>query len=229
MSGGRRGPLLPLIVLPVVLYIAIMAALAMFVVHPPLLGWIGLAVAALTALLATALAITFFSRMRTNAERLHPRVGSVYRLVVVTDVDVEPAEIRSAIGLRAIGRNAEIRVVAPVIPSTLHFALADEERESAQAARRLQTILTALADTGVAVHGAVGTDDPLQAVGDVLAAFPGDEILLVSSLKSKRPWLDRDFERRARDLFGVPVSTVFGVEPAVTNGSVPTSLVGGRR
>jgi hypothetical protein len=72
MSGGRRRPLLPLIVLPVVLYIALMAALAIFVVHPPLLGWIGLAVAALIALLATALAITFFSRMRTNAARLHP-------------------------------------------------------------------------------------------------------------------------------------------------------------
>ena len=70
--------------------------------------------------------------------------------------------------------------------------------------------MAALAEAGIPAQGAIGTDDPLQATGDVLHDFPADEILLVGPLPSQRQWLDRDFERRARDLFGVPVSTVFG-------------------
>jgi hypothetical protein len=199
-----------LVFAPIGLYVALMLGLAAFVVHPPLLGWIGLAVMGVMALAAGSRALAFFSRMRTNAERLHPHAGVVYRLLVVTDVDVEPAEICSSVGLRTIGRRTEVRVVAPVIASPLHFVSADEESEAFDAARRLQATLAALAKAGIPAQGAVGTDDPLQAVGDVLHDFPADEILLVGPLPSRRQWLDRDFERRARDLFGVPVSTVFG-------------------
>lgn len=206
----RKDRLAPLVFLPIGLYVALMLGLAAFVVHPPLLGWIGLAVAAAIALLAGVLAVAFFSRMRTNAEHLHPHAGVVYRLLVVTDADVEPAEICSSVGLRMTGRQTEVRVVAPVIASPLHFVSADEEREGSDAARRLQATLAAFAKAGIPARGTIGTDDPLQAVGDALHGFPADEILLVSRLQSARSWLDRDFERRARDLFGVPVSTVFG-------------------
>lgn len=199
-----------LVFLTIGLYVALMLGIAAFVVHPPLLGWIGLAVVGVVALLAGTLAVAFFSRVRTNAERLHPHPGGVYRLLVVTDVDVEPAEICSSVGLRTIGRRAEVRVVAPVIASPLHYVSADEERESFDAARRLQATLAALANAGIPAQGAVGTDDPLQAVGDALRDFPADELLLISRLQPARSWLDRDFELRARDLFGVPVSTVFG-------------------
>jgi hypothetical protein len=199
-----------LVFLPIGLYVALMLGLAAFVVHPPLLGWIGLALAAAIVLLAGALAVAFFSRMRTNADRLHPRAGAVYRLLVVTDVEVEPAEICSSVGLRTVGRRAEVRVIAPVIASALHFVSDDEEGESLDAAERLQATLAALANAGIPARGAIGTDDPLQAAGDVLHDFSANEILLVGPLPSQRQWLDRDFEQRARDLFGVPVSTVFG-------------------
>jgi hypothetical protein len=206
----RKDSLRLVIFVPIGLYVALMLALAAFVVHPPLLGWIGFAVAAAVALLAGALAVAFFSRMRTNTDRLHPRTEPVYRLLVVTNSDVEPAELRSAVRLRALGRRVDVRVIAPVIATTLHFATADEADESAAAERRLEATLAALAVAGIAARGSVGTDDPLQATADVLAGFHAHEILLVSPLRSRRSWLDRDFERRARDLFGVPVSTVFG-------------------
>lgn len=211
----RREPFAPLVLVPVGLYFLLMAGIAAFVVHPPLLGWIGLAVAAVLGTLAAALAIAFFSRMRTNADRLHPHTGPVYRLLVVSDVDVEPQEICSAVRLRTVGRRAEIVVVAPVVTSELHFLAVDEKPESARAVGRLRTTLAALAGAGITARGTVGTDDPLQAVGDALAGFPADEVLLVSSLQARRLWLDRDFERRARDAFGVPVSTVFGPAPTV--------------
>lgn len=210
----RKEPLATLVFLPIGLYFVLMVLLAAFVVRPPLLGWIGLAVAATIALLAGIAAVAFFSRMRTNADRLHPHAGAVYRLLVVTDVDAEPAEICSAVGLRTLGRQADVRVIAPVVASRLHFVSADEARESSDAARRLQATMTALADAGIPARGAIGTDDPLQAVGDALSGFPADEILLVSAVEPVRGWIDRAFERRARDLFGVPVSTVFGAPGA---------------
>jgi hypothetical protein len=209
-SAPRKDRLVQLVFVPIGLYVAVMLGIAALVVHPPLLGWIGLAVSSVIALSAGALALAFFTRMRTNADRLHPRPAALYRLLVVTDVDVEPAQLRSSVRLRTTGRRAEVRVVAPVVTSPLHFFSADEEHEDAAARRRLRATLAALAKAGIPARGGLGTDDPLQAVGDALRGFPADEILLVTRLESTRSWVDRKFERRARDLFGVPVSTVFG-------------------
>jgi thiol:disulfide interchange protein len=98
----RNGTPAKLILVPIALYIAVMLVLAAFVVHPPVLGWIGLGLAAALALLVTALAVAFFSRMRANADRLHPRVESVHRILLVIDADIEAAELASAVSLRAI-------------------------------------------------------------------------------------------------------------------------------
>jgi hypothetical protein len=210
MATMRKEPFAPLIFCSVGLYFALMTALAAFVLHPPLLGWIGLAVAASVGMLAAAVALAFFARMRTNSVRAQPHAGPVYRLLVVSDADVDPAELSSAVGLRLAGRRARVFVIAPVMSSELHFLATDEEREQAGAAARLARTLRTLAEAGIVARGSVGTDDPLQAVGDVLAEFPADEVLLLSSLPARRSWLDRDFEVRARETFGVPVSTVSG-------------------
>ena len=215
MVAMRKEPFAPLVFGSVVLYFGLMTALAAFVVHPPLLGWIGLAAATAAGLLAATLTVVFLSRMRTNAVRLRPRAGAVYRLLVVSDVDVEPAELSAAVALRTRGRRAQIHVVAPVMSAGLHFLTAEEDREQASAAGRLARALRTLAEAGIVARGTIGTDDPLQAVGDALIDFAADEVLLVSALQSRRSWLDRDFELRARDTFGVPVSTVFG-PPAAT-------------
>jgi len=206
----RKRSLMLLVFGPIVAYLAVLLAIAAFVVHPPTLGWIGLLVAATVALVLGGIAVTLFSRMRTNIERRHPHPGLIYRLLVVADSDVEPAELCSAARLRVLGRHAEVRVVAPVVARPLHFLSADEDRERGEAQQRLESVLRALADIGIHAQGVVGTDDPLQAAADALAGFRADEILLVDSLPASRGWLDRDFERRARDLFDLPVSTVFG-------------------
>jgi hypothetical protein len=197
---------------PVVIYLMVMFGLALFVVHPPTLGWIGLAVVSAVTLLAGSAALLAIPRLRSSGPRLHPRSGLVYRLLIVTDAEVEPDELSTAVRLRVLGRRAEVRIVTPIIAMPLHYFAADEDDEGRQAAVRLQESLRALVEADVHAEGVVGTDDPLQAVADVLAGFPADEILLVGSLPSRRNWLDRDFERQARDRFGVPVSTVFGTD-----------------
>jgi hypothetical protein len=132
----------------------------------------------------------------------------------VVDVDIEPSELCSAARLRVIGRCSEVHVVAPVAPRPLHFLAADEERERYDAKRRLQEALDSLLGANIHARGGVGTDDPLQAAADALVGFPADEILFVGSLPSARDWRERDFELRARDILGVPVSTVFGERAA---------------
>ncbi|HZO95961.1 MAG TPA: hypothetical protein VFB42_01180 [Gaiellaceae bacterium] len=208
MRRGRRLALL--VFVPIGVYLAGMLAIAAFVVRPPASGWIGLGVLAALALLAGAAALVLVPRLRANAPRRHPRPGPLYRLLVVSDADVEPGELATAVGARVVGRAAEVRVVAPIVAGPLHFLTEDERQERGQAGRRLHAALRSLEAAGIHARGAVGTDDPLQAAGDALAAFPADEILVVAPLPSARSWLEDDFELRARDLFGVPVTTVFG-------------------
>jgi hypothetical protein len=95
--------------------------------------------------------------------------------------------------------------------------VADDERREAEDARvRLTDVLQVLSRHGIEARGVVGADDPLQAIGDALAFFPANEVLLVLS----RPptWLERKLERRVRDLYGVHASTVIG-EPEPSMGA----------
>ena len=206
--------LAPLAFGPIVLFLVAMALVSAFVTHPPILGWVGLGLLAVVLLAAAAAFFTAFSRMRTNAPRLHPHESDVHRLLVVTDADVDPIELTSAVRLRVLGRHAEVRVVAPVMPSSaLHFLAEDEDTETGAARQRLRRTLRSLAEAGIHAQGVVGTDDPLQAAGDELASFRADEILFVAMLPSRRTWLDRDVELQARDRFGIPASTVFAKAP----------------
>lgn len=211
----RTRSLAPVVFTPILVFLAAMLAFAAFSLHPPLLGWIGLGLASLLALAVGALATRLAPRMGTNAERLHPLAGEVYRLLIVAAADLEPGELGPAVALRALGRRCEVRVVAPVIAGLLHFVTADERREQACAERRMRATLRELSAAGIDALGAVGTDDPLRAVADVLPGFPADEILFVGPLPSARGFAERRFEQRARDVLGVPVSTLYG-SPSAT-------------
>lgn len=203
----RRRPLL-LFIGPAGLYVTTLLVLAVFVLHPPTLGWIGLGVAAVLALAIAGVATRLLPRTRTNADRLHPHAGPVYRLLLVADGNPRPWRLRAAVQSRVRGRPHEVYVVAPVGASLLHFLTEDEGESQEAAQRRLESILRQLGEVGVAARGRVGTDDPLQAIGDALAFFPADEILVVDGEEAAGRWLDYRLEQQARDLFGVHVSGI---------------------
>jgi len=220
----RNQRLVTLALAPVILFLLVLALVAAFVTHPPVLGWVGLCILACGLLAAATAILVLLARMRTNAPRLHPGESDLHRLLVVTDADVEPAELSQAVRLRTLGRQTEVRVVAPVIAdSVLHFLSEDEDAERDAARHRLSETLSSLAGVGIHAEGAVGTDDPLQAIGDAAADFRADEILLVALLPSARGWLDREAEEKIRDTFGVPVSTVFGRQPVSAGAAVGTA------
>jgi hypothetical protein len=73
---------------------------------------------------------------------------------------------------------------------------------------RLAETLQGLARFGIEARGVVGTDDPLQAIGDSLAGFPANEILLAAPEARQRTWLEHGLERQVRDVSGVHVSSL---------------------
>lgn len=202
----RRRALVPILLVPAFAYLAVLLVLGLFVVHPPLLGWIGLGVvAAVVALIALA-SSNLFSRARVNAVRLHPRTGAVYRLLLVVESTPLRWQLRAGVETRVNGRPHEVFALVPVCASPLHFFTEDEDESQTGAERRLARTLWLLRELGVSAEGVVGGDDPLQAIGDALASFPADEILIVDGADSPGRWLEAGFEQRVRDLFGVHVS-----------------------
>src|SRR5581483_3549653 len=96
----RRVPLL-IVLTPVAAGLALQIALGLFVVHPPALGWIGLAVATLGLAALIALLFTgLFSDTRANAVRLHPRAGAVHRLLIVVEGKAPRSELHAEVQKR---------------------------------------------------------------------------------------------------------------------------------
>jgi hypothetical protein len=193
---------------PVVAYLVALLAIALFVVTPPTLGWIGFGVAAAIGLLVGAAASRLYPLTRTNAVRRHPRPADSSRLLVVADVHCDLAALCEAVERHVGDRPVEVFVVAPVLASPLHFLTDDEPGERRDAGTRLEEALQGLRNLGIAARGAVGSDDPLQAIGDALTVFRAGEIVLAAPETSGRRWLEHDLEQRIRDVYGVHVSMV---------------------
>ena len=207
--AGRRSPVAIAIAL-VAVYVHVQVLLAALYLHPPLVGWIGLMVVTAAAAALSVAAAVIFPRLRTNADPVRARDSGVYRLLVVSDVIAEPEALHLAVTSRTAGRPSEVHVVAPVVTGALHFVTEDEHAERVRAAARLRATLEVLAASGIPAKVALGSDDPLGAAADALVGFRADEILFVGALEHRRGWSDRDFERQARDVLGLPCATVYG-------------------
>jgi hypothetical protein len=203
----RARPYLVFFLAPVVAYLAVLLVAA-FVVEPSALGWVGFGVAAMVGLLIGAAASFLYSRSRTNAPRLHPRSDGPLRLLVIVDTHCDGTALCRAVERTVARRAAEVLVVAPVLASPLHFLTDAEEGEREDARIRLDEALQGLTRLGLEARGTLGSDDPLQAIGDALAGFPAGEILLAAPERGHRTWLERDLERKARDTYGIHVSSL---------------------
>lgn len=197
---------------PLAFYLATLLVVAALYLHPPLLGWIGLALYATVGVVAGSLALRLFPRSEVAGERLHPHRDGRLRLLVLLDAAPGRALLPAAVRARASGHHVDALVVAPVLASPLHFLADDVTVEKDAAEDRLTSALGELAAAGIAARGHVGDEDPMQAIGDALGGFPADEILLVTTVPSRRSWLERGLERRIRDEFGVHVSLVLALE-----------------
>jgi len=195
-----------LIVFPVVVYLLVLFWVAGFVTNPPLLGWIGFGVVAVIGLAAAGLAVVLYPRTRTNAPREQPDVEHGERVLVLVDSHCSAHSLGRAVKEVLHGRKAEVLVVAPLLPSPFHF-LTESERDDADDARvRLTEALSTLGHHGIFARGKIGGDDPLQSIADALVQFHATQIVLVES-EGSRSWLEAGLAHRARDAFGVHVTT----------------------
>jgi hypothetical protein len=177
---------------PAAAYLLLMTLVAALYVRPPLVGWIGLGVVAAAGTTVATVAAILFPRMRRNvAEETGVVPGSV---LVLADARCDGEHLCTSLaGHAATG----VHVVAPVLPSPIDYLSGDERREERDARRRLEATLQHLRRAGIPATGALGADDPLLALGDALATFGAEEVVIVAQPDAH--WLeDRLVENAAR-------------------------------
>jgi hypothetical protein len=102
----------------------------------------------------------------------------------------------------------EVLVVAPALNSRLRHYVSDVDGAVAAAGDRLAHAVKYLTDTGVAARGEIGDSDPLVAIGDALAGFAADEIVIATLPEGHSNWLERNLIERARRAYGLPLTHV---------------------
>jgi hypothetical protein len=188
---------------------AVLAAYGLIValaIKPPLLGWIGFAIASTVVLGLAALAPLGFERTRVSAQRTADTVDRRERLLVVADPRCDERALRDEI--LGIGAAAMIHVVVPVRVSHLHFVTDDETQERREADRSMRRIVELLEQQDLPATGSVGSDKPLESMTDALGSFPATQVLLATPPAKETYWLERGLLAKARRLSSVPSTQV---------------------
>jgi hypothetical protein len=187
------------------------AAVALGVIVAPLAG-VGLLVLALAAWLVWEFRSKDPDRRRPMAEAAsqgRSGTGAERRgVLVVANRTLQGDELRHQLSeLAASG--AELRIVAPILPSRVRYIATDVDRELAEARERLTGALDWCKSNGFEASGKVG--DPIggfSAVEDELRAFAADEVIISTFAAGKSNWLETGIVEQLRDELEIPVTHV---------------------
>jgi GABA permease len=194
------------------------AAIALGVLVTPLAG---------VALLVVAVAAGLVWEFRSNdPERRRPLAEAASRgqsgaherhgVLVIANRTLEGDELRQWLSdLAASG--AQLRIVAPILPSRVHYIATDVDDELREARERLADVLGWCESHGLDATGKVG--DPIggfSAVEDELRGFAADEVLISTFAAGRSNWLETGIVDRLRDELDIPVThVVAGADRAV--------------
>ena len=134
------------------------------------------------------------------------------RVLVVANRTLQGEELAAALRQRDI-RGSELRVVAPILVSRVHYLASDVDKELEEAQQRLAGALAWARSEGLEASGKVG--DPNAALGaieDELRQFAADEVLISTYPPGMSNWLETGIVRRLRDELDIPVTHVI-VDP----------------
>jgi hypothetical protein len=109
-----------------------------------------------------------------------------------------------------IGSADEILVVTPTLPGRFEWLASATDGAREQADERLRVVLGQLEETGASTGGAVGSDDPLEALADAIREFTPDHLLVGIRAGKKAGWQERGLLEQILERFSVPM-TVFSV------------------
>jgi hypothetical protein len=100
---------------------------------------------------------------------------------------------------------AQFHLVVPALNSHLRHWLSDTDDAVLAAHRRGEDALARLKSHGLPISMEVGDSVPLLAIGDALAQFPADEIVISTLPPARSHWLEHDLVELARGRFDVSV------------------------
>jgi len=187
--------------------LGVYALIVAFVVHPPLLGWVGFAIASMIVLGLGALAPLAFERTRVSPQRPAAIGDARKRLLVIADSHCSETALCAEILSRLHG-NVAVHLVVPVRVSHLHYLTDDESKEGQEARQSMSVSVGLLQKRGVSTTGSVGSDKPIESMTDALGFFPATDVLLATPPGGESYWLERDLLEKARALTAVPVRQV---------------------
>jgi type IV secretory pathway protease TraF len=128
------------------------------------------------------------------------------KVLVVTSKPISADQLREALGPATV--DAEVMVVAPALhTSATRFWVSDADEAIARAQAVQEETVERLDEAGVVAAGDTGESDPYEAIGDALATFPAERIVVFtrppdSSGQRYREEIDDD---ELRERFGLPV------------------------
>jgi len=128
-------------------------------------------------------------------------------VLVVANRTLQGQELAAILRDRA--RDAELRVIAPILVSRAHYIASDVDQELSEARERLAAALGWLKDEGFEASGKVG--DPNAAFGaveDELRQFAADEVVISTFAPGKSNWLETGIVERLREELDIPVTHV---------------------
>jgi hypothetical protein len=193
------------------------ALVAAFLLHPPLLGWIGFAVVCAIVFGLATVATIASSRMRVNPQRPAVAPDGEPRLLVVADEHCGSPALWQEIYARLAGAVA-VHLVVPVRVSHLHYLTNDEAEEFCSAEDRVRLAVGLLHQRGISVTGGVGSDDPLESMTDALGSFAATRVLLATSTEQDSYWMEHELLAKARAITPLEVSHVV-VPPTRSGGN----------
>jgi hypothetical protein len=140
-----------------------------------------------------------------EGRRAGPATGR--RVLVVANRTLQGEELAAILRRRA--RDAELRVLAPILVSRAHYIASDVDQELTKTRERLAAALAWLKDEGFEASGKVG--DPNVAFGaveDELRQFAVDEIVISTYPPGKSNWLETGIVEHLREELDIPVTHV---------------------
>ncbi len=137
-------------------------------------------------------------------------------VLVVANETLAGRELIEAVERRAAQSPIRVVAVAPVSDPAAGYVVYEDTRRAA-AGRRLDKTLDALRMAGIPAHGSVYGGGPLDAVKDVIAQEPVDEVIVSTHPEAKSGWLRRDLIGEIRKAAGSrPVGHVVADVAAAT-------------
>jgi hypothetical protein len=184
------------------------AAIALGVLVAPLVG-VALLVGAIAGVLVWEFRTKDPDRRRPLAEAAAAGASARrHGVLVVANRTLEGDELREQLTDRSAS-GAELRVVAPILPSRVHYIATDVDTELREARERLDAALAWCEEHGLEASGKVG--DPMggfDCVEDELRSFAADEVIISTFAAGRSNWLDTGIVERLRDELDIPVTHV---------------------